>query len=172
MLGWVSSGIVSAFSAPLFGVCAGVCLRDWGWVGSIKGSPRDSNSHGNSSSGRGFGVQLPLPVPRDGEREERREASILSQHTWQNKDNSLLWFHATFFIHKQAAGCKDMIKRRGASAEMATHLNAKPQLHKILPSPIILWISPLFSSAAKLAMDRDWRYVIKMVSFSYQWPLT
>lgn len=65
-----------------------------------------------------------------------------------------------------------MIKLRGASAEMATHLNAKPQLHEILPSPIILWILPLFPSVAKLAVDRDWRYVIKMVSFSHRRPLT
>lgn len=46
-----------------------------------------------------------------------------------------------------------MIKLRGVSAEMATHLNAKPQLREILPSPIILWILPLFPSVAKLAVD-------------------
>ncbi len=80
MLGWVSLGIVSACvwhrgcvqRTLVRRVRRGLFAR-LGWVGSIKGSPRDSNSHGNTSSGRGLGVQLPLQVPRDGEREKWRE---------------------------------------------------------------------------------------------------
>lgn len=68
--------------------------------------------HSNQTAGSSLSPAAHVGPRRLVWSEDLWAASILSQHTWQNKDNSLLWFHATFFIHKQAVGCKDMIKLR------------------------------------------------------------
>lgn len=68
--------------------------------------------HSNQTAGSSLSPAAPVGPRRLVWSEDLWAASILSRNTWQNKDNSLLWFHATFFIHKQAVGCKDMIKLR------------------------------------------------------------